>query len=94
MVQPGTESLEVAIDWNLAGTGQTGVVSDLNLYLYDPSGQLAASSEVVQTIYNYANETVHVDLPVAGTWTATVTGFLNAPQDYSGTSSAVVLVNP
>lgn len=94
VVEPGTESLEVAIDWNLAGTGQTGVVSDLNLYLYDPSGQLAASSEVVQTIYNYANETVHVDLPVAGTWTATVTGFLNAPQDYSGTSSAVVLVNP
>jgi serine protease AprX len=93
-VQTGTQSLDVAIDWTLENTGQGGVASDLNLYLYDPSGALVASSEVVQSVYNYANETVHVNAPVAGVWTAKVSGFLNAPQPYNGTSNAVVLAAP
>jgi serine protease AprX len=86
-VQPGTLSLDVTVDWNT-------VASDLNLYLYDPQGRLAASSETIQSVYNYANETVHVNNPAAGSWTVKVSGFLNAPQDYRATSNAVVLVNP
>lgn len=86
-VVDGTLSLDVAIDWNL-------IANDLNLYLYDPQGNLAAKSEVIQAVYNYANETVHVANPGAGTWTVKVSGFLNAPQVYKGTSNAVVLINP
>ncbi len=86
-VPAGTVSLEVAIDWSL-------VANDLDLYLYDPQGNLAAKSEVLQSVYNYANETVHVDAPVEGTWTVKVSGMLNTPQDYSAISNAVVRVNP
>lgn len=86
-IPAGTVSLDVTVDWDL-------VTSDLSLYLYDPQGNLHAKSEVQQAVSNYANETVHVDAPVAGTWTVKVSGNLNAPQAYSGTSNAVVLVNP
>lgn len=86
-VAPGTLSLDVAVDWNT-------IASDLNLYLYDPSGGLVAASETIQSAYNYANETVHASAPIAGTWTVKVTGFLNVPQDYRATGNAVVLVNP
>lgn len=86
-VAPGTLSLDVAVDWNT-------IASDLNLYLYNPQGVLVARSEVIQAVYNYANETVHVNHPAAGTWTVKVSGFLNIPQDYRATSNAVVLVNP
>jgi serine protease AprX len=83
----GTLSLDVAVDWNV-------VANDLSLYLYAPDGTLAAKSEVIQAVYNYANETVHVDHPAPGTWRVEVRGLLNAPQSYTGTSNAVVLVNP
>ena len=86
-VAPGTLSLDVTVDWNT-------IASDLNLYLYDPQGALVAKSEVIQSVYNYANETVHVNNPVAGTWMVKVSGFLNIPQDYRATSNGVVLVNP
>ncbi|HEY0604507.1 MAG TPA: S8 family serine peptidase [Herpetosiphonaceae bacterium] len=86
-VAPGTLSLDVAVDWST-------IASDLNLYLYNPQGALVAKSEVIQSVYNYANETVHVNNPVAGTWTVKVSGFLNIPQDYRATSNGVVLVNP
>lgn len=86
-VEPGTLSLEVAVDWDL-------IANDLNLYLYDPQGRLAAKSEVLQSIYNYANETAYVEAPAAGVWTVDVRGFLNAPQSYRATSNAVVKVNP
>ncbi|HSH83077.1 MAG TPA: S8 family serine peptidase [Herpetosiphonaceae bacterium] len=86
-IPEGTVSLDVAVDWDL-------VTSDLSLYLYDPQGNLQAKSEVQQVVSQYANETVHVDAPVAGTWTVKVSGNLNAPQAYTGTSNAVVLVHP
>ncbi|GIV95485.1 MAG: hypothetical protein KatS3mg057_0142 [Herpetosiphonaceae bacterium] len=87
VVQQGTISLDIAIDWDL-------VASDLDLYLYAPDGTLAAQSMVVQSIYGYANETAHVDSPAPGTWLVEVRGMLNAPQPYRGTANAVVLVNP
>jgi serine protease AprX len=86
-VAPGTLSLDVTVDWST-------IASDLNLYLYDPQGALVAKSEVIQSVYNYANETAHVNNPVAGTWTVKVSGFLNIPQDYRATSNGVVLANP
>jgi serine protease AprX len=86
-VVEGTLALDVTIDWNV-------VANDLTLRVYDPQGRLAASSEVIQSVYNYANETVRVQTPVAGTWRVEVSGFLSGPQDYKATSNAVVLVNP
>jgi serine protease AprX len=86
-VAPGTVSLEIAVDWST-------IASDLDLALYDPQGRLVATSATVQALYNYANETVHVDRPTAGGWTVTVKGLLNAPQDYRATSNALVLRNP
>lgn len=86
-VAPGTRSLEVVIDWDLAA-------SDLSLYLYAPDGSLAASSEVLQAVYGYASETVHLDSPAAGSWRAEVRGFLSAPQAYRGSANAVVALNP
>lgn len=86
-VVEGTLALDVVVDWDLAA-------NDLNLYLYDPQGQMAASSEVVQAIYGYANETVHLDAPQAGVWTVEVRGLLNAPQSYRATANAVVRAVP
>jgi serine protease AprX len=86
-VASGTRSLEVTIDWDV-------IANDLNLYVYNPNGQLVAKSEVIQAVYNYANETVHIDNPVAGLWRVEVRGLLNAPQNYKATSNAVVAVNP
>ncbi len=86
-VPAGAVSLEVAVNWNL-------MANDLDLYLYDPQGNLAAKSEVLQSVYNYANETVHVNAPVEGSWTVKVSGMLNVPQDYSAIANAVVRVNP
>jgi serine protease AprX len=86
-VAPGTLSLDVTVDWNT-------VASDLNLYLYDPQGTLVAKSETIQSVYNYANENLHVNAPTAGTWRVVVKGFLNIPQEYRATSNGVVLANP
>ncbi len=86
-VVPGTLSLDVTIDWNT-------YASDLKLELYDPQGNLAQQSDVIQSVYQYANETVHINAPPAGTWTVKVSGLLNAPQGYRATSNGVVLVNP
>jgi len=86
-VAPGTRSLDVVVDWDL-------VASDLNLYLFRPDGTLAAKSEVIQAVYGYANETVHVDSPITGTWRLEVRGFLSAPQPYRASANSVVAVNP
>ena len=45
-------------------------------------------------MYNYSNETIHVDHPTAGEWRAEVRGLLKVPQGHNGASNAVVLVNP
>jgi serine protease AprX len=86
-VQPGTLSLEVTLDWSI-------YANDLNLYLYDPQGNLAAASETPNAVYQSASERVHVNNPVAGTWAVNVSGLLNTPQAYHAASNAVVLVNP
>jgi hypothetical protein len=86
-VQPGTLSLEITLDWSI-------YANDLNLYLYDPQGNLAAASEIPNGVYQSASERVHVTAPIAGIWTVKVSGFLNAPQAYQAASNAVVLVNP
>ncbi|MDP9313355.1 MAG: S8 family serine peptidase [Chloroflexota bacterium] len=86
-VAAGTVSLDISVDWNLAA-------SDLNLYLYDPHGNLAAQSENIQAATTFANESVHLNEPEAGTWTVKVSGSLNAPQEYKAVSNAVVRVNP
>ncbi len=86
-VVAGTLSLDISVDWNLAA-------SDLNLYLYDPQGNLVAKSENIQASTTFANEIVHLNEPAAGTWTVKVRGSLNAPQEYKAVGNAVVLVNP
>lgn len=86
-IPDGTLALDVTVDWSV-------VANDLNLYVYDPQGNLAAKSETVQAVYNYASEAARVNAPAAGTWTINVSGFLSAPQAYKGTSNAVVRVNP
>lgn len=86
-VDAGTRSLEVIVEWDL-------VASDLNLYLYGPDGKLVGKSEVIQSVYNHTNETVHLADPAPGTYRVEVRGFLNAPQAYNGTASHVVAVTP
>ncbi|ACO47893.1 S8 family serine peptidase [Deinococcus deserti] len=74
-VPAGSSALRVATEWGNA-------VYDLDLYVYDPAGQLMASSaQGVST-----GEAVTVSNPVAGTWTVELRGYLNAATTYSGTA--------
>ncbi|WP_189004940.1 S8 family serine peptidase [Deinococcus malanensis] len=74
-VPAGSSALRVTTEWGNAAF-------DLDLDVYDPAGQLVASSaQGVST-----GEAVAVSNPVAGTWTVVLKGYLNAATTYTGTA--------
>jgi serine protease AprX len=79
-VPDGLEALRVTIDWLVAA-------EDIDLYVYDPSGNLAGSGATL------ANpEVATIVNPVPGTWTAVVRGYINAATDYTGLAEGDRLV--
>jgi serine protease AprX len=79
-VPEGLTSLRVSIEW-LASP------EDIDLYLYDPSGNLAASGATLAD-----PEVATVVEPAAGTWKVVVRGYINALTDYSGLAEGDSLV--
>ena len=71
-VASGTTALRVMIDW-------ANPAEDLDLYVYDPAGNLAASSATLNV-----PEAVSIASPAAGTWMVVVKGYLNTSISYEG----------
>lgn len=79
-VPDGLEALRVKIEWLVAA-------EDIDLYVYDPSGELAASGATLAD-----PEVATVVEPAAGTWTVVVRGYINAATEYQGTAEGDLLV--
>jgi serine protease AprX len=79
-VPEGLTSLRVSIEW-LASP------EDIDLYLYDPSGNQAASGATLAD-----PEVATVVEPAAGTWKVVVRGYINALTDYSGLAEGDSLI--
>ena len=75
LADPGADVLRVALP---PGSAEAGV--DLDLYVYNPSGQLAGSSGAADT-----NEMVTIQRPANGTWTVFVHGWqtVDGSADYT-----------
>jgi serine protease AprX len=80
-VPAGTNALRIATTWG-------NPALDLDLYVYDPSGNLVASSANGTSV----SEAVSIPRPVAGTWRVQLKGFLNTPTSYTGTAEVDTLV--
>jgi serine protease AprX len=74
-VPAGASALRVETDWGNPGY-------DLDLYVYDPSGNLLASSAAFGT----PSEAVAIPNPVAGDYRVQLKGYLNGPTPYTGTA--------
>ncbi|GHF33027.1 serine protease AprX [Deinococcus metalli] len=74
-VPAGASALRVLTDWG-------NPAYDLDLYVYNPAGQLVGSSAQGTS----ASEAVSIPNPVAGQWKVVLQGFLNAPTAYTGTA--------
>lgn len=72
-VPAGLTALRVRVDWG-------NPVYDLDLYVYDPDGNLAGSSTQGTSTF----EAAAIPSPKAGTWKVEVRGYLNAPTSYQG----------
>ncbi|AFZ66381.1 S8 family serine peptidase [Deinococcus peraridilitoris] len=75
-VPSGTSALRVNTDWG-------NPAYDLDLYVYDPSGKLVASSTQGASV----SEEVSIPSPVAGEWKVVLEGYLNASTSYTGTAA-------
>ena len=80
-VPTGANALRIATDWG-------NPALDLDLYVYDPSGNLVASSANGTS----TGEAVSVPRPAAGTWRVQLKGYLNPPTSYTGTAQVDTLV--
>jgi serine protease AprX len=80
-VPAGTNALRISTTWG-------NPALDLDLYVYDPSGNLVASSANGTSV----SEAVSIPRPVAGTWRVQLKGFLNTPTSYTGTAEVDTLV--
>ncbi|HZF79547.1 MAG TPA: S8 family serine peptidase, partial [Rubrivivax sp.] len=74
-VPAGASALRVATDWG-------NPAFDLDLDVYNPAGQLVASSAQGTS----TGEAVSIPRPVAGAWRVVLKGYLNAPTTYTGTA--------
>lgn len=80
-VPSGATALRVATEWG-------NPAFDLDLYVYDPSGKLVATSaEALST-----GEAVSVPSPVAGDWRVELKGYLNTATEYTGVAEVDQLV--
>ncbi|HEX8436591.1 S8 family serine peptidase [Archangium sp.] len=80
-VPAGTHALRITTTWG-------NPALDLDLYVYDPSGNLVGSSANGTSV----SEGVSIPRPVAGTWRVQLKGFLNTPTSYTGTAQVDTLV--
>jgi serine protease AprX len=80
-VPAGTNALRITTTWG-------NPALDLDLFVYDPSGNLVGSSANGTS----AAESVSIPRPVAGTWRVQLKGFLNTPTSYTGTAEVDTLV--
>ena len=80
-VPAGSNALRLSTTWG-------NPAYDLDLYVYNPSGQLVGSSANGTSV----SESVTIPRPQAGTWKAVLKGFLNAPTDYTGNAEVDTLV--
>jgi len=74
-VPSGQTALRINTDWG-------NPAYDLDLYVYDPSGNLAGSSAQAAS----TGEAVSIPYPAAGTWKVVLKGYLNAATSYNGTA--------
>jgi serine protease AprX len=81
VVPAGMHALRIKTDWG-------NPAYDLDLYVYDPSGNLVASSAAGTSM----GESVSIPRPVAGTWRVQLKGFLNGPTSYTGSAQVDQLV--
>ena len=81
-VPAGTSALRVTTDWG-------NPALDLDLYVYDPSGNLIGSSAQGASV----SEAVAIPNPVAGTYEVVLEGYLNTPTDYEGTAEIDTISN-
>jgi serine protease AprX len=79
-VPSGLSALRIGIDWG-------NPALDLDLYVYDPNGNLVASSATLNM-----PEAVAIPSPQAGSWTVVVEGYLNTPVTYDGFAEGDKLV--
>jgi serine protease AprX len=80
-VTAGANALRITTDWG-------NPALDLDLYVYDPSGNLVASSANGASV----SESVSIPRPVAGTWRVLLKGYLNTPTSYTGSAEVDQLV--
>lgn len=81
-VPSGASALRVEADWG-------NPAYDLDLYVYDPSGKLVASSAVFAT----PSEAVAIPNPGAGSYRVQLKGWLNGPTPYTGTAEIDVVTS-
>jgi serine protease AprX len=80
-VPAGANALRIATTWG-------NPALDLDLYVYDPSGNLVGTSATGTS----ASESVSIPRPAAGTWRVLLKGYLNTPTSYTGTAAVDTLV--
>jgi serine protease AprX len=80
-VPAGANALRITTTWG-------NPAFDLDLYVFDPSGNLVASSANGTSV----SEAVSIPNPAAGTWRVQLKGFLNTPTSYTGTAQVDTLV--
>ncbi|WP_460172565.1 S8 family serine peptidase [Thermus sp. FJN-A] len=80
-VPEGLSALRVRVDWG-------NPAYDLDLYVYDPDGNLAGSSTQGTSTF----EAVAIPAPKGGTWKVEVRGYLNPPTAYQGKAEGDQLV--
>ncbi|MFY0563243.1 PPC domain-containing protein [Archangium lansingense] len=81
VVPAGANALRIATSWG-------NPALDLDLFVYDPSGNLVGTSANGTS----TGESVSVPRPTAGTWRVQLKGFLNTPTSYTGTAQVDTLV--
>ncbi len=74
-VPAGASALRIVTDWG-------NPALDLDLYVYDPSGNLIASSAQGASV----SEGVAIPNPAAGSYRVQLKGYLNTPTNYTGTA--------
>ena len=74
-VPAGASALRISTDWG-------NPALDLDLYVYDPSGNLIGSSAQGASV----SEAVAIPNPAAGQYRVQLKGYLNTPTDYTGTA--------
>jgi serine protease AprX len=80
-VPAGANALRIKTDWG-------NPALDLDLYVYDPSGNLVSTSATGTS----TGESVSIPRPAAGTWRVQLKGYLNTPTSYTGTAQVDTLV--